>query len=244
LSIHNNDRNIAISPDGRYVVYRAGADLAQLVVRAIDRVELQPLAGISNTRQPFFSSDGQWVGFFEVGTLKRVSVAGGSAITILQNPFIPRAATWGEDDQIVFATIGPSSGLLRVPAGGGEPEVLTMPDQEKGEANHFHPSLLPGGRGVLYTASVPALPERYQVAVLDLRDGRSRTLVRGGSQAQYVDSGHLVFASPAGSPRCRCRHRERDSPTASRSRCSTAATWCLPATAARTTCRRTVSAFS
>jgi WD40-like Beta Propeller Repeat len=63
LAVHGSDRDIAISPDGRYVVYRADAGLAQLVVRLIDRLDAHPLADITNARQPFFSADSQWIGF-------------------------------------------------------------------------------------------------------------------------------------------------------------------------------------
>ena len=63
----------------------ARGSLAQLVVRAIDRLDAHPLPGITNARQPFFSADSQWIGFFDGAGLKKVSITGGSAITICQN---------------------------------------------------------------------------------------------------------------------------------------------------------------
>jgi hypothetical protein len=197
LAIQGADRNIAISPDGQYIVYRAGGGLGQLVVRAIDRLDGDPLAGITNARAPFFSADSQWIGFFDGAGLKKVSITGGSAVTIWKNYVVPRGASWGDDNSIVFATSDTTSGLLRVSAGGGEPTVLTKPSPAEGETNHWHPSVLPGGRGVLFTiATGPSRAERAQVAVLDLKTGQRKTLIRGGSQAEYLPSGHLVYAAP------------------------------------------------
>jgi serine/threonine protein kinase/Tol biopolymer transport system component len=195
LAIQGADRDIAISPDSRHIVYRSGASLAPLVVRAIDRLDANPLAGVINARQPFFSSDSQWVGFFEGGSLKKVSITRGSAITICQNNAQPRGASWGDDNSIVFATTDSTNGLVRVSASGGEPTVLTRPDPAKGETNHWYPSVLPGGRGVLYTITGPNQAESAQVAVLDLKTGQQKTLIRGGSQAEYVQSGHLLYAA-------------------------------------------------
>ena len=188
-----SDRDIAISPDGRYIVYRGGADRGQLVVRAIDRTAVQVLSGITNARQPFFSPDSQWIGYFDSNALKKVSIAGGAAITICQS-VITRGASWGEDSTIVFATTDTSRGLLRVSAGGGEPAVLTTPDRAKGETNHWYPSVLPGGRGVLFTITARNAAATARVAVLDLKTGQHKTLTRG-SQAEYVQGGHLLYVA-------------------------------------------------
>ena len=85
LSIHNADRNVAISPDGQHIVYRGGPR-DQLVLRSLDRIEAQTLEDTTSARSPFFSPDGQWVGFFDGVTLKKVAIAGGPAITDLSKP--------------------------------------------------------------------------------------------------------------------------------------------------------------
>jgi len=193
LSIIGADRNIAISPDGRHIVYRGGPQ-DQLVVRSIDRVDVRPLEGTAGARSPFFSPDGQWVGFFDGTTLKRVSVSGGPAIPIGPSQ-IPRGASWGDDGTIVFGTQDTATGLLRVSIEGGEPTVLTRPDPAKGERDHVALSLLPDRRGILFTI-VPSNPvEPMLVAVLDLQSGERKTLIRGGSQPEYVETGHLVYAN-------------------------------------------------
>jgi Tol biopolymer transport system component len=195
LALQGADRDIVISPDGQYIVYRADAGRAQLVVRAIDRLDAHPVADITNARQPFFSPDSQWIGFFDGAGLKKAPITGGSAITIWKNYVVPRGASWGDDNSIVFASTDASSGLLRVPASGGEPTELTRPDAAKGERNHWYPSLLPGGRWVLFTIRALNPAEPPQVAVLDMKTGQRKTLIRGGSQAEYVPTGHLLYVA-------------------------------------------------
>src|SRR5207244_3144142 len=88
------DRGIAISADGTRVVY-AGAN-AQLFVRALDQLDVQPLAGIAGVRSPFISPDGHWVGFFQGAELKKVSISGGSPMTLCRVPTGgARGASWG-----------------------------------------------------------------------------------------------------------------------------------------------------
>jgi serine/threonine-protein kinase len=204
LAFSINDRDVAISADGTRLAFTAG-DQAQLMVRAFDQLEAAPLAGIANARAPFLSPDGRWIAFFDRldegvttgpvvqrGALKKVSTSGGPLIVISPLTGASRGASWGPDDSIVFATSDLSTGLLRVPAGGGEPVVLTKPDTARGERDHYFPSVLPGARGVLFTIATAG--GNRQVAVLDLKTGQRTTLIRSGSQAQYVETGHLVYA--------------------------------------------------
>jgi serine/threonine-protein kinase len=98
------------------------------------------------------------------------------------------------DDTIVFAA-GPS-GLQQTAAGGGAVKVLTRPEPARGEAAHVFPEVLPGGRAVIFTV-VPTtrVTDATQIAVLDLQTHTQTVVVRGGSQAHYVASGHLVYAA-------------------------------------------------
>ena len=74
--------------------------------------------------------------------------------------------------------------------------MLTRPNRAGGEADHLWPEILPGGQAVLFTitATTGGL-DQAQVAVLDLRTGTQTVLIRGGSDARYVSSGHLVYAA-------------------------------------------------
>jgi serine/threonine-protein kinase len=93
----------------------------------------------------------------------------------------------------VFATTEEGTGLMSVPAGGGDPKVLTTPDTARGETDHWFPSVLPGGRAVLFTIVSGDISDA-QVAVLDLATGEQKVLIRGGSSAEYVETGDLVYA--------------------------------------------------
>jgi serine/threonine-protein kinase len=197
-------RNLDISPDGARIVYVAGSnDNTRLMVRALDRLEAVALRGGTNAAFPFMSPDGRWVGFFtdtaNSGELKKVSIEGGQPITICRYDGPPRGATWGDDGTIVFATrqaIGSrvSTGLLRVSADGGEPASLTTPDDARRE-DHLFPSMLPGGRALLFTVMSDYDVNTAEIALLDLTTGQRKTLIRGASDAQYVEGGYVVYAS-------------------------------------------------
>jgi serine/threonine-protein kinase len=190
---------IAISPDGRHIAYSDGrGDRSHIVVRDLDQLDGRALYGPASVSQPFFSPDGRSIGFFDyVAGLKRVPTSGGPAITVVPDQLgaswgLALGASWGADNTIVYATAG-RTGLLRVAAGGGEPTVLTKPDPASGEGFHGFPFVLPGGRGVLFTIGALDDAGLAQVAVVDPRTGEQKPLLRPGSHAHYVETGHLVY---------------------------------------------------
>ena len=201
LQVDPQSTDVMVTPDGTHVIYKGGADSAatQLFVRSLDQLESAPLTPPGAPKAPFSSPDGQWVGFFEPGgpvRLNKVAITGGPAIMLTAVDGASRGATWGDDDGITFATTAPSTGLQQVSAAGGEPTVLTKPNPERGEADHMYPQWLPGGEALLFTITSPTgNADAAQVAVLELGTGESRVIVRGGSQAFYVPSGHLVYRS-------------------------------------------------
>jgi Tol biopolymer transport system component len=197
LNVSGPSRDLALSPDGRHLVYRFGGTTtagSPLMVRAIDQLDARPVANVGGAYAPFFSPDSRWIAFFENTELKKVSIAGGVKITLCKVAGAPLGAIWTEDNTITFATSTPGTGLWRVSADGGDPSVLTTPDAANHETNHAFPSMLPGARGVLFTVATGS-GEIAQVAVLDLKTGRIKTVVRDAADAQYVDGGHLVFAA-------------------------------------------------
>jgi len=190
------DFDLALSPDGTRLVYNGNGG-TQLFVRALDALEVLTIAGGRAVRGPFISPDSQWVGFVSgSNTLMKVPIAGGPPIALTSIDSTPRGATWAPDDSIIFATNAPATGLQRVSAGGGTPEVLTRPDPAQDEADHIWPEILPGGHVVLFTVtSKTGGIDKAQVVARDLRTGTQKTLVRGGSHAHYVGSGHLVYVA-------------------------------------------------
>ncbi len=196
LAFHGINTDIDISPDGANVAYRSGsATQWQLLVRPLNGTEARPLPNTIGGGRPFFSPDGQWVGFAGGAQLKKTAVAGGPSVLLCQIVGAAlRGAHWGPNDTVVFADSDPATGLLSVPASGGQPKVLTTPDAAKGEGDHWFPFMLPNGRGVLFTIASDK-PDAARIAVLDLRTGHWKTLIAGGSDAKYVNSGHLLYVA-------------------------------------------------
>ena len=142
-----------------------------------------------------YSPDGRWLAMRGEGpSLQRLLRADGSVETIAIAP-TPRGVAWGPDDSLVYVP-GFSSGLWRVSAGGGGLRAVTVLDTARGEVTHRWPDILPDGRGVLFTVRTRYQPsfDRAEIALLDLRTGRRRTILTGGTCARYVASGHIVFA--------------------------------------------------
>ena len=205
LLLDPQSRDLTISPDGTRVVYKGGrgADRTRLFVYALDQLEPKPLTSTGQPKGPFISPDGQWVGFFEPGggtggigaTLKRVAISGGPPLPVSKLDGPSRGGVWADND-IIAASGAPATGLLRIPAAGGEPSVLTRPNRNNGERDHLWPHLLPGGKTVLFTVtSLDGGTDAARIAALDLASGNWRTLLQGASQAQYVPTGHLVYVA-------------------------------------------------
>ena len=195
LNLQGDASNVAITPDGTRVVY-GGTN--QLIVRALDRLDPTVLGGIGAPRTIFMAPDGQWVGFFDGNAaVKKVPITGGPAVTLAATDgTAPRGATWSGDGTIIYATQTPVTGLHRISSAGGTPAVLTKPDHARGEADHFWPEFLPGGQRVLFTITASSGgSDNAQVAVLDLRTGTYKTVLRGGQHAHYVSTGHLVYGA-------------------------------------------------
>src|SRR5262249_25940776 len=139
LTINGFTRDVALTPDGSRLIY-VGANGTTLFVRPLDQLEVTPLVRGSGLRDPFVSPDGRWVGFFDgPQTLKKVPITGGPAVLVTQLGTSERGATWAADGTIIFATQAPTTGLQRVSASGGQPEMLTRPDRSRGEGNHLWP---------------------------------------------------------------------------------------------------------
>ena len=192
----NSNRSLAITPDGTRVVY-VGNNIRQIFVHPLDRLDPLPLVTASAPLNWIFvSPNGQWVGFDEGGTLKKVALAGGPVKTVLNTGVGGSSgATWAPDDTIIFTTLDPTTGLQRVSADGGDVAVLTRPALARGELDHLWPEMLPGGQAVLFTITATGGPDAGQVAVLDLVTGTSRVVIPGGSHAHYFQSGHLIYTA-------------------------------------------------
>jgi Tol biopolymer transport system component len=184
---------VALSPDGTHLAYIARqGGTQQLYLRAMDSLESKPIPGTEGAIEPFFSPEGQWVGFFAGGKLMKVSVSGGATL-MLGDASLSRGASWGSQGMIAFTPTPNVSGLLQVPEAGGTPQPLTR--LTKGEVAHRWPEFLPGGKAVLFAAGPTGLTFiNAQVAVQSVGTGERRNLVQLGTQPRYAPSGHLVYA--------------------------------------------------
>jgi len=177
---------MALSPDGARFVYNT---VRGLYLRSMDQLEARLIPGTEAAlNNPFFSPDGQWVGYYQDGQLKKVAISGGAPVTIgpATNPF---GASWAPDNTILF---GQPGGIQRVSANGGKPELIIK--SEAGET-FDGPRLLPGAEWVLFAARKGASSwDEARIVVQSLKTMERRDVWQGGSDARYVPTGHIVYS--------------------------------------------------
>jgi len=181
--------NVAISPDDSRIVYsstRRGAPV--LIMRRLDQLESTLIAGSEGGFDPFFSSDGQHLGFATFTELKRVPVTGGPAVTVCPVDAYFSGASWGANNTIVFTQA--ALGLFRVSAAGGQPEMIAAPDAAKGEQAYVRPVVLPN-EAILYTVVMRDGSRR----IVARRPGeRDATIVEEAAFGpQYLSPGYLIY---------------------------------------------------
>jgi hypothetical protein len=184
-------RHLAISEDGSRVAYASGN---RLWIRRMGQKEAVVIQ--VSALNPFFSPDGEWVGFFGVSSahlgLNKVPAVGGTPMPIVTTSDRSGGGTWGANGTIVFAT---TSGLYQVSENGGEPKRLVGPDSGRKERLYAWPQFMSDGRSVLFTIVPDGPMEGAQIAALDLKTLQTSIVLTGGSAARYAPTGHLVYAS-------------------------------------------------
>jgi serine/threonine protein kinase len=177
---------LAISPDGSKFVYNTSGGF---YLRSMDQSNPRLILGADkDPRQPFFSRDGQWVGYWSgaENQIKKISINGGAPVTLTNTGGNPVLASWSADDTIVYGQFGTGK-IMRVPASGGAPELLC---ETQGNLI-FAPQILPGGEWVLFSQMDG--PE-YRVMVQSLKTGQRKTLMpMQGTVSRYLPTGHLVY---------------------------------------------------
>jgi eukaryotic-like serine/threonine-protein kinase len=192
-------RVVALSADGTRLAYTANQ---RLYLRQLDQLDPTPIRGTEvalapegAARNPFFSRDGRWIGFWQDGQLKKVSITGGAPLPLCpaENPW---GVSWTSDNTILYgqseegAGTG-AAGIWRVSSEGGKPEHVVK--VEAGQVAHG-PQLLPGGRAILFTVARRDAWDTAQIVVQSLDSARRQVVVERGADARYVPTGHLVYA--------------------------------------------------
>jgi serine/threonine-protein kinase len=183
---------LALSSDGKRLAYvqRDKDGVQRLYTRLLDQPEGLLVPGTDGARSPFFSPDGQWLGFMAEGLLKKILVEGGAAIRLCDAPDM-RGASWGDDGNIVF-TPDNRSPLFRVSSAGGTPEQITK--LAGNERTHRYPQVMPGSRAVLFsTNDQTSTYDQSEIQLLTLPSGQVKKIYHGGFGARAMD-GNLLWA--------------------------------------------------
>jgi Tol biopolymer transport system component len=183
---------IAISPDGREIVYSSSEGTTRrLFRRSIDQFEPKAIAGTEGGVQPFFSPDGKWLGYFARQRLWKVPLTGGQP-TEIARAARSRGADWLDDGTIVFCPYY-YGGIERVSSSGGSVSVVSKVDRAAGERSHRWPHALPGGKTILYSVGLGGSWDNAKVIAQRLDTGERKVVLSGGTDARYVPTGHLVY---------------------------------------------------
>jgi Tol biopolymer transport system component len=188
--------SLALSADGHRLAFRAAPTngAAQLYVRELDRTDTRVVEGTRGGFNPFFAPDGDWLAFFTLRSIRKVSLAGGAPTQVAAAPPVTEGGAWDADGSILYSQI--NAGIFRVAPSGGNLQTLTTPEDASGERAHHQPQILPGGRDLLL---VVRAGKDFQdvassnVAVHALGTAKRHVLVQGATFARWVRPGHLLF---------------------------------------------------
>jgi serine/threonine protein kinase/Tol biopolymer transport system component len=188
----------AISPDGNTIVF-SGSNTGRihLWARTFDEPEARIIPDTEGGQQPAISPDGEWVAFVSANhVIRKVRMKGGGASVIASINDTTASIAWGLNDDIVFELIGSVSGIQRVSANGGKPELLIPLDGAADEVRQRRPFVLRADRRVLYASSDKN--GATALCVFSPDDGRRVRLPVEGIQALGVIDGELIYSRADG----------------------------------------------
>ena len=184
---------LALSPDGSRLAY-VGGPRAQILVRQRNQLHATAIPGSEGAESPFFSPDGQHVGFVTGGNkLQIASLSGGSLITVTDSLIGEAGASWGRDGYI-YLDGRDKEPLIRVEAkAGAVPKRFTALDTALKELDHSWPEVLPNGKGILIAVGVRDAAR--SIGVVDISSRKHRVIVNNAVYARYVPTGHLLYVT-------------------------------------------------
>ena len=184
---------LAFSPDGTKLAYAASKEGSrQIYIRPMGDFEATPIKGTEGGANPFFSPDGQSVGFTNpIGDKPRkVPIQGGAPVPIA-DVYQVQGISWGKNGAIAMAQVYGQGGIYQIPESGGDITAITEHGSES--LSHRWPHWLPGGKALLYTAwNRKAEEDRIMLHLMET--GEQKELIRGGTDGRYVPTGHIVYA--------------------------------------------------
>jgi serine/threonine-protein kinase len=188
---------VAISHDGSRIAYvgqKEGKN--RIFVRALDEPVAKALDGTEGGNAPFFSPDGQWIGFFSGSKLQKIAVTGAALQQLADAPF-HRGGDWGDDGFIYYAPTN-IGGIWRVPEAGGTPTLVTQLDTIVGEVSHRWPHRIAGSKTLLYAAWTGPGDDEHSVALQTLGSTEHSLLIKGADAPQYATRPGLLLYTHRG----------------------------------------------
>ena len=188
---------IALSDDGTRLAYVGLHDgKTRIFVRALADAAPKALEGTEGGEGPFFSPDGQWIGFFAGSKLRKIAV-GGAAMQPLTDAPNHRGGVWSRDGYIYFAPTNTGS-IWRVSEDGGAATEVTRKDPTKGEISHRWPHVVQGTSTLLFGVWTGPGVDEASVAVQTIGTPGHHMLVTGGNAPRFAPKPGLLFYTRVG----------------------------------------------
>ena len=178
-----------LSPDGDWIAWRTDEGIW---LREVSRRQPHLLEDTEGSASMCFSPDSQWLAFAGRGLLRRVSISGGTPITICEVA-TPRGVAWVDATTLVYSA-SISTGLMQVDLASGEIHALTAIDTTRSERSHRWPTKVPGQRAVVFECQFLGRDyDESDIQVVSLDAGERRTIHRGGGAPMVTHRGQLLF---------------------------------------------------
>ena len=192
-NLAESETDLAVSPDGRTIALGAVSPdgTGRIWLRPLASHESYPLAGTEGAKDPFWSPDGRFVGFFAGGKLRRAPVQPGPAQTICDAPDA-RGGSWSPSGMILVGSLTAGKGIMGVPDSGGSLKPITTVASEEADQSHQWPTILPGGRRFLFLSFNAGRGKRtIRMGSLDTQE--VVTVTESDFRGGYLEPGQLVY---------------------------------------------------
>jgi len=187
--------HVALSHDGRKIIYVSGGGTTRLMVKSADQLSPTALLGTDGASSPFFSPDDRQVGFIKDGRKVLItSIDGGSPLTLTDSANTT-AGDWGSDGYVYFES---DSGISRIRSTGGHIDHIYTFPKGAHEIGAEWPVVLPGSKGLLFRSRREGQGAAdYEIMAMPLPAGTAHVVARGVF-ATYARSGHLLVVTSDG----------------------------------------------